>query len=110
MRRRLLPLSLGVLALVSLVYLCLSGGPAALALTIVLSLAAALVFRHFADDKALITNIFLIALAARLVFGLFVHILDLREFFGGDALTYDFLGNELLLRWTDAIRIPNPTV
>ncbi|MFN6962565.1 MAG: ArnT family glycosyltransferase [Pyrinomonadaceae bacterium] len=56
-------------------------------------------FRHYASDKRFVTAIFLAALAARLAFGLFVHLFELREFFGGDANTYDFRGNLLLDHW-----------
>jgi hypothetical protein len=103
-------LALVALGLISAVYLVIDGGPGALALTIILALIALMIFRYFAEDKPLITTIFLTALAARLAFGLFVQIYDLRDFFGGDANTYDFFGNELLLRWTGAVTAPNPFV
>jgi len=70
-------------------------------LVIVLSGGAALlVFRHFSDDKQVITKVFLAALAVRIVFGFIVHSFDLREFFGGDANTYDNLGNRLMEIWS----------
>jgi len=110
MQKYLLPICLIGLVLVAATFVTLEGGPAALLLTTVLALIAAGIFRHFTDQKRVVTSLFLVALLFRLAFGLFVHIYDLREFFGGDANTYDFLGNELLLRWTDAVLTPNPTV
>lgn len=68
----------------------------AVAITSVLAIAA---FRSYADDRDYVTKIFLIALAARLGFGFFVHSFDLREFFGGDAYTYDSVGNRLTEIW-----------
>jgi hypothetical protein len=110
MRGTLLPLILSALALIALVFVVIPDGAAALAVTVALSLIALVVFRQFADDRPLITSIFLLALAVRLAFGLFVHIYDLRDFFGGDANSYDFLGNELMLRWTEAARTPNVVI
>ena len=110
MQRRLFPISLLGLALVAATFVVLPGGAAALLLTAVLSLIALIVFRHFTKQKDFVTVLFLTALVLRLAFGLFVHIFDLREFFGGDANTYDFLGNELYLRWVNEVRVQNPTV
>ncbi|MBA3770057.1 MAG: glycosyltransferase family 39 protein [Blastocatellia bacterium] len=62
--------------------------------------AALLVFRHFSDDKQFITKVFLAGLAVRIVFGFIVHFFDLREFFGGDANTYDNVGNRLMEIWS----------
>ncbi len=58
------------------------------------------------DDADKITGLFFAALAARLAFGLFVHIYDLREFFGGDALTYDANGTILTEYWS-GLRLAN---
>ena len=58
------------------------------------------------DDAGKVTGLFFAALAARLAFGLFVHIYDLREFFGGDALTYDANGTILTEYWS-GLRLAN---
>jgi len=57
-------------------------------------------FRHFSDDKQFITQVFLVALTARIGFGFIIHFFDLRGFFGGDANTYDYLGNQLTEIWS----------
>ncbi|MBC7899629.1 MAG: glycosyltransferase family 39 protein [Saprospiraceae bacterium] len=75
-----------------------------------LSVLAISVFRRFTDDKDFVTSIFLIALVVRLIFGLFVHIYDLREFFGGDALTYDYNGSNLAAYWWGTIGINDPVM
>lgn len=55
--------------------------------------------KTYKEDAELLTQIFLAALAARLIFGLVVHWFDIRAFFGGDAYTYDSLGNRLTEIW-----------
>lgn len=71
-------------------------------LVVVLTSGLALfLFRHFAEgkDKEFITALFLSALVVRLIFGLFVHVYDLREFFGGDALSYHDYGGAIRDHW-----------
>ncbi len=72
----------------------------ALLVTALTAGAALLIFRHFADDKLFITRVFFAGLVVRIVFGFIVHFYDLREFFGGDANTYDYVGNRLMEIWT----------
>src|SRR5689334_6956783 len=74
-------------------------GAAALLMVLIFGLLAIGIIRHFADDKQYLTNVFLAALLLRLAFGIFVHWFDLRDFFGGDALTYDFKGYILMQSW-----------
>jgi len=68
-----------------------------------LSVASLIVFRRYTDEKNFLTSLFLVALAARLAFGIFVHLLDLRDFFGGDAITYDNNGWILAQYWSGQI-------
>src|SRR5436305_14534994 len=98
MEKHLLPISIVGLALVAATFLTLEGGTAALLLTALFAVIAIWIFRFFSDQKSFITGLFFLALVLRLTFGLLVHILDLRDFFGGDANTYDYFGNELYLR------------
>jgi hypothetical protein len=60
-------------------------------------------FRHFSEEKEFVTTLFLAALTARLAFGIFVHLYDLRLFFGGDALTYDLNGAVIADYWSGLI-------
>ena len=92
-----------VIALAATVIGVVVGAPDAAIASLVTGLsggAALLVFWHFSDDKQVITKVFLAALAVRIVFGFIVHSFDLREFFGGDANTYDNLGNRLMEIWS----------
>ena len=59
-------------------------GAAALMVVIVFSLIFLGIFRHYADDKEFITNVFFAGLILRLGFGIIVHFFNLRDFFGGD--------------------------
>ena len=55
--------------------------------------------RQFKEDADFLIQLFLIALLARLTFGLVVHFFDLRGFFGGDSKTYDLVGQRLVEMW-----------
>src|SRR4051794_24439140 len=59
--------------------------------------------RRTDKDNHFLVDVFLIALIARILFGSFIHIFEMREFFGADALTYDFLGNRLVEVWTGQV-------
>jgi hypothetical protein len=75
-------------------------GLAAVLLTIICSAVVILTIRQQAvKDADYLIQLFLLALMARLVFGLFLQIFDIREFFGGDAITYDSLGYRLVEIW-----------
>jgi len=55
--------------------------------------------RQFKEDADFLIQLFLVALLARLTFGLVVHFFDLRSFFGGDSATYDLVGQRLVEMW-----------
>jgi 4-amino-4-deoxy-L-arabinose transferase-like glycosyltransferase len=95
----LLLLALGLLA-----FFYPEGATALLAVS-VLSIPAVLAARKYAatDDKAFLTKLFLIALAARLAFGAFVYFFDFIEFFGGDALTYHYGGQQISGYWLGTV-------
>jgi 4-amino-4-deoxy-L-arabinose transferase-like glycosyltransferase len=78
---------------------------AALLIVIVFSSIVVAVIRRTNKDNDFLINIFFIALIARILFGTIVHIFDMREFFGGDALGYDFLANRLVEVWTGQISV-----
>lgn len=78
-------------------------GVAAGLVVIVISLPVIAFIRKTDKENEFLVNIFLVALIARILFGAFIHIFDMREFFGGDALGYDFLGNRLVEVWTGQI-------
>lgn len=78
-------------------------GAASILVVLFFSSIAILVFRKFTSEKEFLTTIFLGALVVRLAFGGFVHVFEYRDFFGGDAITYDFNGWRLVEYWTGQI-------
>jgi 4-amino-4-deoxy-L-arabinose transferase-like glycosyltransferase len=108
MRREVL---LGIIAIsifLGMSLVAFPDGAAALLVVLVLSLGFLGIFRHYADDKEFVTNIFIAGLILRLAFGIAVHVFDLRGFFGGDALTYDFRGDLLMHSWIGGGQILDP--
>jgi hypothetical protein len=72
----------------------------AVILTTVSSLVVIFSIRYFfPEESEYLTNLFLVALLARLLFGTLLHVYDWRNFFGGDADTYDIYGNWLMEIW-----------
>lgn len=65
----------------------------------ILSALAIVIFRKFTEEKEFITTVFLVALAARMAFGILIHVFALRDFFGGDARAYDIYGAVLMDTW-----------
>jgi hypothetical protein len=93
------------LAIISLWMITLGFPDEASALLVILAVGgiALALFRHFAEQKEFITTLFLAALAARLAFGVFIHVYDLRSFFGGDSLTFDYYGATIRDYWLGLI-------
>lgn len=71
------------------------GGIAFLILAPLTSLIVFFIYKKLPDNEFII-RFFFIALLVRLSLGIFIHFFDFYDFFAGDALTYDFLGNRLL--------------
>ena len=72
----------------------------AVAVTAIFSLLVISAIRHYSPEESeYLTNLFLVALLARLLFGTLLHVYDWRNFFGGDANTYDVYGNWLMEIW-----------
>jgi 4-amino-4-deoxy-L-arabinose transferase-like glycosyltransferase len=100
MRNRFFIASCLVVVGLGMITVAFPEGFAAILLVVVLSTLALLIFRRFTEEREFLTTIFLWALLIRLGFGVFIHVLDLRDFFGGDAHTYDFNGWRLVEYWT----------
>jgi hypothetical protein len=94
----------GLLLAISLLLFCLvftvapsDGGPAAL---LVLPLIGAVIFgiQHL-EDRRFLLRLFVVALLVRVAMGTVIYLFHLQDFFGGDAITYDFLGDALMNVW-----------
>ena len=99
-----------LLTAIAMIVFTLPHGPAALVVVLVLSSIALFIFRHYADDKDFITNIFLGALLLRLLFGLVIQIFELQEFVGPDSFTYDYFGARMADVWAGRISIHDPLI
>src|SRR5712692_8503604 len=93
---------LGVLALAMFVgTLVVAPADGGMATLLALPLAALVGFTIFGikDDRKFLLRLFVAALLARVFLGTLIYVFHLQEFFGGDALTYDFFGYALLRTW-----------
>ncbi len=99
MLNRFLLLGCGLLIALGLFAVPFPEGPTALGFTAVISGIAVLFFRKYTKEKEFITTVFLTGLILRMGFGIFIHIYDLRVFFGGDAIAYDVNGWGLVDYW-----------
>jgi len=76
----------------------------------VVSVPAIILIRQNTDESHFLIQIFLAALTFRMLFGAFIHVYDLRGFFGADAITYDFLGKAILDYWFNGAPATDPIV
>ena len=74
-------------------------GAIAVLVVAVLSAIAIVIFRRYSEEKEFLTTVFLVALAARMAFGILIQVFNWREFFGGDAFAYDMYGAVLMDTW-----------
>ena len=76
------------------------GAPAVL-LCAALACGAAVAIRRVGgtDERRLLLQLFVGALLVRVVIGTIIFAFDLQEFFGGDALNYDWMGHALWRIW-----------
>src|SRR5205085_2795023 len=98
---------LGALALalcVGIIILVPEGGAAAVTLLAALTAVALVSIYHVGSDRRFLLQLFTIALLMRVMLGTFTYVLNLQEFFGGDALAYDQLGDALLRVWQGGLR------
>lgn len=86
----------GLLILFAIMVVTWPLGPGAVALIVVLVAPIIFVIQRNDLDRSFLLNLFVLALLARLLFGTFVQLFDFWLFFGGDAGTYDYLGNLIL--------------
>lgn len=70
-------------------------GAVTLCVLVGLSVPTILYLRHLTEEKKFITSVFLVALLARIAFGIIIHYFDLRAFFGEDAIAYHQNGIEM---------------
>jgi hypothetical protein len=74
------------------------GGTASLLTAALAALAGFLIYQSKIDQRFLF-RLFAAGLLLRLLVGTIIYVFHWQEFFGGDALTYDFFGYALLKVW-----------
>jgi 4-amino-4-deoxy-L-arabinose transferase-like glycosyltransferase len=93
-----------LLALLALI-LCLAisltakGGGAAVLFCVAVSLIAGTFLHRVKEHRTFFIQIFIGGLLARAAVATLIYTFRLQEFFGGDALQYDFAGNALMEAW-----------
>ena len=76
-----------------------SDAAGALTVCVLLSIpVAVLLWRNKVEGQFLL-QVFVAALLVRVLVGAVINVFELQEFFGGDALTYDFYGFAVLKSW-----------
>jgi len=68
---------------IGMVSLVFPDGVAAIGVVVLVSTLALLVFRQFTSEREFLTNLFIAALLLRILFGVMIHVLDMRDYFGG---------------------------
>lgn len=87
------------LAALAIIILAFPEGVIAVLVTALLSVLVVVLIRQNSEERDFLIRIFLVALLARLAFGILIHVFNLREFFGGDAISYDLMGQRLVEIW-----------
>lgn len=75
-------------------------GAPALMLAAALSVVVLLSLNRAGEDRGFLQQIFIAGLLVRVGVATLIYGMSLQEFFGVDAMEYDYLGNELMKIWT----------
>ena len=90
--------------LAAAVALAIPGGAAALLLCAPCALITGLLLSNGAgEQRQFLLKVFVGGLLLRMAVGVVINGFELQEFFGGDALTYDYVGGHLLEVWRDQV-------
>jgi hypothetical protein len=71
----------------------------ALLICVIAAGVAGLLIRRVQTDKGFLLRLFLGGLLVRILIGTIIYLFKLQDFFGGDAVTYDYFGYALLKSW-----------
>jgi len=73
--------------------------PAGILMLVLGSAVVVSIIRHYHRENSFLIQVFILALIVRVLFGTIVHVFELRDFFGSDALAYDANGLRLVELW-----------
>src|SRR5712691_9900873 len=92
-------LALSFMMFVAILMVAPADGAPATLFALPLAAVAAWAIFQIKDDRRFLFRLFVSALLIRMLLGTLIYAFRLQEFFGGDALTYDFFGNALAKVW-----------
>src|SRR5215212_782449 len=93
-------------ALAVAVALAVPGGASAVLLCAACAFASGvLLARQGGEQRSFLLKVFVGGLLVRMAVGVIINGFRLQEFFGGDALTYDWLGGHLLETWRGNVQM-----
>ena len=84
-------------------------GALSVLLVLVVSFPIIYIIRRYSEEKEFLTNIFLIALLARLSFGFIIQLFELKPFIAEDTTLYDAVGWRLAEIWK-GLPVPNDII
>lgn len=74
-------------------------GASAVIFAVFFAAIAGLLINRLREHSVFLLRLFVAALLVRIVIGTIIFYFNLQDFFGGDAVTYDYFGNQLLKIW-----------
>src|SRR4051812_12608313 len=87
---------LALLLCAIILFITPADGASALLVCIIIAVPVGLLISRTGSNKTFLLHLFVGALLMRLLLGLIIYTLNMQEFFGGDALTYDYYGFALM--------------
>lgn len=92
-------LGLALVLFVGVIVMAPADGASATLFALPLAGLAAFLIHVQKTDRTFLIRLFIGALLIRVLLGTVIYLFEWQEFFGGDALTYDFFGYALLRAW-----------
>src|SRR5688500_13013102 len=84
-------------------------GAVAVLVVLIVSFPVLYIIRNYSEDQECLTNIFLIALLARLAFGLIIQLFAIKMLIAEDSTTYNVVGWRLVEIW-QGLPVPNDEI
>lgn len=90
---------LGLALLVVILVLAPADGPSATLFALPLIALCTVMIVGVKSDRKFLLRLFFAGLMVRIIVGTLIYFFHVQEFFGGDAITYDYFGSALLRTW-----------
>jgi len=92
-------IALSLLICGGVLYVIPGYSPGALAFCVLVSAPTVYILARSPEDRQFLLRLFVLALLARIVVASIIYLMNLQEFFGGDANTYHLYGESLMQSW-----------